>query len=186
MTSQLSHSVQIMKNCGAIAAEHIQFLDAFFTTMGASLFETKQIPERIEFLFEFVKTPRFNSSDGPFIIMTSVRLGVHENTIWLNDQKGDFRNLAILIARGVDDDIFSIREFSTDPAEVCGSTLKIKKQICHNILDASPYWNFTFTDDEVAISDPSDAFLDPYKTRAVTNMIVWASNLLGYNANKSH
>lgn len=165
---------------GAVVAEHATLLNDFCLHFGKSLFSIKQIPDRIDFLYDTVQAQKD--------IMSSVLVELHEEIICLTDQQGDFKHLSIAIMNETEEGaVYSIREFAINPSTIIGSTeLTEDGSTYYNALnDPSPHWNFTNENGKVKIFAPSDAFLNPYKTRTVTNMIVWASNILGF-VQKSH
>lgn len=168
--------IDTMKQCGAQASKNPEFLDHFCYSFGENILSDKKIAQRMDFL----QDNRTNS-----LIKDVVTMGYFDDVSYLRDESGNFRYLSIVLLNNSEDgSVYSIREYRRHPVEVCGFTIKDHGQDYHHVPNngsTSTFWNF---DKNHAICKPSDAFLDLPSTRAAVNMIVWTSNVLGFQGNK--
>lgn len=169
-----------MHQLGKSASQHAIFLDDFCYGFGSNLFSRQRIAPRIKFLCQ----GGFSIDDETWKIVTkSVSYTVHDDTMSLDDISGDYRNLNVLIIpQSEAGNVISIREYDGEIEEIMGKTVTVTGRnyfyVCAN---PELCWNFTAgSDEKIEVFTPAYAFLNLHRTRAVANMIVWTSNMLGF------
>lgn len=168
--------VEAMEKCGQQVAKHFPQLDEFCIAFGLALFKSRKIPSRITFLRKL----------NPITEIENIAIASTSDCVVLVDKSGSFRNLSIaLFDNSEDGKVFSIRQFDSAPKEVMGAKIKSGEQTyVHACTVSDPHWNFTVSKSKLNIFPPSLAFYDLHKTRAASNLIVWASNVLGYSTSR--
>lgn len=179
----LQYDIDSMISLGEQASQYPNFLDHFFYAFGRQLFQREIIADRIDFLIVAVK-------EDSVLDKTIEVFCPKKNIVVLNDLSCEFGldeasdgNTAIVATNiSEDGDVYSVRStVRSRISAVIGEDVRINDQMYFNIVDKpGNFWNFTNFNEQIEIFKPAEAFLSPYQTRAAANMIIWASNRLGF------
>jgi len=93
-----------MTRCGIIAGQNAIFLDYFNYAFGESLFEEKQIADRIN----FINTNQFNPETD------FIKIGMIKNHTWVADPTGGYRGLKLLLIYHKQFDSYSVQKLDSD------------------------------------------------------------------------
>lgn len=175
--------VHVAEFCGILIGRNPTELDTFIYSFGESLFSNFKICKRIDFLYTLSVFE---------LVGVDVEIGCQNDVIFLKDFGTRFRSVSVIALRGLDaeENVYALRTFEEKPEEVLGEIQACAS--CHegdpdefqHVLDnEGDYWNFYKQNSNVKAFHPAHGFLDLYETRAVANLLKWATNVLGFENN---
>ncbi len=192
--------------CGEALALNPMYLDKFCYSFGRNLFNTCRICDRIDYLYA---NPKRQPVRDTRIFEQAVKWGCHNGVVWLADESGSYEHMNLAFFHHLSADstfplsgLYSIRMYGSNPMQFFGTsapsfsdvigrtqeteipnhlTGKPVQTTYHNMFTGeAQFWNFHR--DGTCDSDRSDGFLNIPVTRAVTSLISWTTNMLGFPA----
>lgn len=176
------NDIETMEFLGRQASRNATFLDHMCYSFGEDYFSGLKVAQRMEFL----QHEHHDITKDTLELMSGyVAISYGECTA-IQDLSDSYRGLDIALIIGAEDgQVFSIRQYDSDyqePEEMIGTTVTSSgHEYAKVVEDSENHWNFTINSTgNIDIFKPSNAFLNLHETRAVANLIVWTSNVLGF------
>lgn len=181
-------------DCGLLMGKAPKHLVEFSFHFGEEFFTQINICNRMSYLldldisnYKISKTKNRNKTFHKYIKHGIIKWQDEQdnrtNKLWFLDKDGTFLFVGILLKK--EDDVFTISVFYDNKKDFffkTGWTDTEYPTLTHSALEINEemFWRFSPNQERISIQHPSDGFVNTRGTSLIGNMIVYVSNMLGY------